>query len=61
LTDRLARLLRDVDHRSTDSQIDTRVGALAPLSRRVQHNTQYPRPKLSNSLFAAPGNRRGAK
>src|SRR5215213_4507390 len=26
------------------------VGALAPLSRRYQHNTQFPRPRLSTQL-----------
>src|SRR3954468_24661659 len=39
LTDRLARTVKHVAHRSTDSQIDTRVGALAPLlkTRPTQH------------------------
>src|SRR5215212_5872391 len=46
----LARPLKNVDRfRSTDfPDLKTHsVGALAPFSRRVQHNTQFPRPRLS--------------
>ena len=39
--------------RSTDSQNNTLGWCSRAFSRRVQHNTQFPRPKLSNSLFAA--------